>query len=477
MSTGHGHAQGSEDAEQAKWLAEALGSEYRYDHTAERWHHWTGVRWAPDKVKDLHERVIELTTERLKTVNAINVPDDDERKRLVKVYRRLFELSRIESALRTLATSDGYKTDGADWDQDAFLLGCENGIVDLRVNALVDQPGPSLLVTKTTGQKFVPLKEWTVNELRRRAPRFMEFMVEVTSGDPGMIDFILRWYGYTLFGTTEEQKFLILIGTGRNGKGALMNTMRSVIGEYTADTDQNLYMKTRYGAARSDGARADLMALKGKRFAVMEEPEGGQFNEELLKAHTGGVPITARALHSNNVISWVPTHTITFLTNKAPRVEDVGPSMQRRVLVADFRERFDGEREDKHLYDKLKLESEGILAILCWAAKAWYEDGLTIPQRILDASEAYITQNDPIGKALDEFFVVKMGVSAGAKVLYETYLEWHAQSDNPNEAMSLTAFGTNLGNRGFTKKKTEKGIVYTNIRPKTASELAEQPYE
>lgn len=471
---GRTHVRGAEDAEQAQWLAEEFDRGVRYDHTAKRWHIWNGVRWAPDQTRVVQQTVMDLTYERLKAVAVAPNMSDKRRMELMKVYRRLLETGRTETALVALSTMVGYKTDGADWDQNPYLLGCENGIIDLRTNALIPKPTPDLLVSMTTGHNFVPLADGETFE--DRAPRFMAFLDEVTSGDPALSAFYLLWFGYSLFGVASEQRFLILTGLGRNGKGALVTAMRHVFGEYSASADSSLYMRSRYGAARSDGARADLMALRGKRLAVMSEPDGGAFNEEMLKAHTGGDPITARALHSNNVLTWTPTHSITFLTNEPPRVNDVGVAMAARVMVADFRERFDGAKEDKKLYAKLEAEAEGILAILVFFAKAWYdsETGLTLPARIEKASAEYLSSNDPIGHALDEAFIIDHAAKTAGKVLYDAYVDWHNRSDHDEEPLSMTGFLLALKKRGFSAQKTKNANVYLGIRPASALETAEQ---
>lgn len=458
-----------EDAKQAEWLADAFERRVRYDHVAKRWHVWNGILWAPDKTKEVQRQALDLVKERLHALVESDL-GDKEREKAEKVYRRLLERGRLENALDVLTWHPDYKTDGADWDQDPYLLGCENGIVDLRTGQLVKNPGPELLVTRTTGINFRPELDPNVH-----AKRFMSFLAEITSNDGELAMFYLRWFAYSLFGLTTEQKFLILTGLGRNGKGALVTVMRHVFGEYSAAADQNLYMRHRWGSARSDGARADLMELKGKRLAAMSEPDGGAFNEEMLKAHTGGDPITARTLHSALMLTWTPTHTITFLTNNPPTVQDIGPAMASRVMVADFRERFEGAREDKKLYERLKEESEGILSILVRLAVQWYESerGLELPERVLRASAEYLTSNDPIGRALDEAFVFDKAATSGARKLYDAYTDWFARSDIEGDALTLTAFGLLLTRRGFKKTNTRSGVVYTGIRARSAAELAD----
>jgi len=731
---GHDYYRGGEDDEQAAWLARAFERKVRYDHVMKRWHIWDGIRWAPDKTKRVEEAALKLVRERLGVIVNSDLPDK-ARQKAEKDVRKLLDVAKLANALVALSIRSDYKTDGADWDQDENLLGCRNGIVDLRMNALVPDPGPELLVTKTTGHRFIPFvprkalfeaMEDHLRDLGIAEPRFPRFMREITSGDDQLAAFYLLWFGYSLFGHTHEQRFLVMTGIGRNGKGALATLMRRVFGEYTADADQNLYMRSKLGAARSDGARADLMALKGKRIAIMSEPDGGEFAEETLKAHTGGDPITARPLYcltpghrvltrdlrwvpveslrvgdqlwaftedrqsgghrdrrwcasevtatspgeaevlrillssgrslectpehpwlvagrqggvkwieagnlrigdrlpryldtwsdeegfdagwlsgmfdgegslgassrrsytahmslaqregataarvreiagslgialceylqsrhkdvigfhvrgglpeimkalgrirpgrllsrfsatgaslqrvdtdrvigimpigrrpivmmgtssrtylaegygshnSNTVITWTPTHTITFLTNQPPQLRDIGPSMAARIMVADFRERFDGEKEDKRLYDKLGAEAEGVLGILCWAAMAWYvsDSGLQLPERVRKASEEYLGQNDPIGRALAEAFVIERGVQSSARSLYDAYVDWHARSaDEEGQPLNQTAFGLALSRKGLNSAHTRSGKQYKGIRPKSAVELADE---
>lgn len=462
------YAPGGEDAEQAQWLSRELDGKVRYNYATRAWHAWDGLIWAPDKTKDVQERVYRLARQRLNLLAGARM-GEKQRTEAMKIVRRLREQSRCESALAVLATMKGYKTDGSDWDQNPYLLGCANGIVDLRDGSLQTQPSPDSLVSKSTRINYVP---------GAPAERFRKFLEEITSGDAEMAQFLVMWFGYSLFGMTQEQRFLIMTGIGRNGKGALAHVTHHVFGDYDSKASSSLYMKTKWGSARSSEPREDLMKLKGKRLAIMSEPEGGRFNEEMLKAHTGGDPIVARPLYGAE-ITWLPTHSVTFLTNKPPAVDDIGPSMAARVLVAEFRERYEDDREDKTLYDKLVAEAEGVLALYVAGAVAWWRNRETgglndfIPERVRRASEAYINANDPLGRAIHEAFVIDRDVKAHGKDLYDAYVEWHARSDETNDPMTPTAFGLALVARGFNKKRGASGIVYTYIRPKTAFELAD----
>jgi putative DNA primase/helicase len=460
---------GTEDYRQAAWLGQRLRQRWRYDHTAERWHHWDGSRWAPDDGKRIHAEVARVAGAQLGKGGG----GESETRRLTELLKWPVQ----ERALKALSTLDGYGTNGDDWDSDPYLLGVKGGIVDLRLNALVPKPTPDMLVTKSTKVAFHPLKGPA--EFKARAPEFMKFMDQITSKDASMTAFLLLWYGASLFGFTPEQRFLLMVGIGRNGKGTLKHSIIKAVGEYGAQSDANLYMRSKFGAARSDQARADLLAIKGKRITFFSEPEGNRFNEEMLKAHTGGDRITARALHSNNVQSWDPTHSITFLVNNAPEVEDLGPSMAARVMVADFRERYDGEKEDKKLYGILEGEAEGILAILCWAAQAWYTSwrnggGITLPDRVVEQSRQFMERNDAIANWLNERGEYGRDFTSPSQVAYDSYLNWHERSGEPGDPMSNVRWALAMQKKGLTKRKTIAGMVWTGFRLLGAMALADK---
>jgi len=463
---------GTEDFSQAEWVGDVFENKWKFDHSTKQWHQWNGKRWAPDTVNEIKYVVAAHAVKNMEEAGEL------EKKALVRMY----SLNPIERALEALASFPGIGVDGSGWDQDPYLLGCENGIVDLRLNALVPKPTPDMLVTKTTGCNFRPFDGET-EKLSERAPIFTKFLEEVTSKDPDLALFLLLWFGYSLFGFTPEQRFLIMIGTGRNGKGALKHALWKATGEYFAQPDANMYMRTRHGAARSDVARADLMALKGKRITCFSEPEGGLFSEESLKAHTGGDIITARNLYSNVMVSWEPTHSITFLVNNAPEVEDVGVSMAARVMVADFRERYDGPNEDRQLYQKLEGEKEEILAVLCWAAKAWYDQwevektGLEMPARVVAASKYFMSKNDPIARCMNEFFETGLEYDCASAIAYEAYVRWHVGGEEDGEPMSQIKFSQGLERKGFKKERTRSGTRWTGLRPLSAWKLSEKVAE
>ena len=469
------------DAARAGWLAERLGRRVLFNHSTDKWHVFSDKNgiWLPDRDNTVEGLVVKEGREQLLYLATANMP---ERVRIarMKAARKLLDVGTIKKALEALSWRDEYKTVGDDWDTDPYLLGTPNGVVDLRTGKRLP-PDPASRVSMSTGVK---LKDYlTIEEAIGAAPRFMRFLAEVTSGDAELATFYLRWFGYSLFGHTLATKFLILSGKlGFNGKGAMKRLMLHVMKDYAVELDQGFYARNRWSPGANE-ARADLMKLKGKRAAFISEPTG-EFNTEMLKNHTGGDQITARALHSNDVQSWQASHTITFLTNDIPPVADVGLAVADRVLVADFREHFTGSDpsqpgyKDERLDDALRDEAEAVLRILVHEAVKWHEallrgeKGLEpIPARITAASKSYMDSNDAVGPFIEDACALDDDAQVAPKALHDHYMEWFAGQEAEGDPLSLNKFGEAIG-RKFTKRG--KPATWRGIRPLDAMALAER---
>jgi putative DNA primase/helicase len=431
---------------------DGLADRIRYDHARKRWHYWDGVRWRPDQVG----RVYELLRGRLNTWFR-----GTQSSQKAKDLSSLLDMSKKESVLRALSSRAGIGLSGSEWDPDSYLLGCPNGIIDLRDGTFHTEEHPKWLVTRSVRPAYDP---------DATAPLFTKFLGEITAGNMELSKYLMTVLGYSLFASQQEQKFWLFVGSGNNGKGVLTKLVAWLLGDYAAFPSSALYMKTRHGAEQSSAARADLITLQGLRFTPMSEPTGGSFNDELVKAHTGDDPIRARALYSNQEIEFRPTHTIVFSTNNPPRVEDVGKSMARRVRVINFTVDFTPVL-DPLLELKLREEAPGILRMLVAFAGEWFDHGLPEPPAVTLASAAYIEDNDPISGFVSARCAVGRDLRVASRLAYTEFEEW-ARSDG-GESITQTAFGIAMSRR-FRKVKGGAGAVYHGVGLLTAVQQAEQ---
>ena len=450
------------DAPLSKTNSTTFGSAVRYDHGRGRWLYWDGIRWRVDGTRRVYDML------RLTLVYLIGeMPDDDDnmvRKSLISALN----VSKKESVLKSLSARPEVSMKGDEWDTDPYLMGFENGIVDLRTGAFDPKPSPETLVSKSTG---------TIYDPKAKCPKFYSFLRSITGDDEDLVDYLLQLLGYSMFGLQAEQKFWMWVGRGANGKGILARTMLRVLGDYAERPSDELYMRNKFGAAPSNAARPDLVRLMGSRFIYISEPHGGQFNEELLKAHTGDDPILARDLYgkSSEMLTFKPTHKIIVLTNEMPKTDDVGVSMRRRVRVIRFEQDFSPEsgRADFRLEGKIENEAEGILALLVRSAIIWWNEGdagLPEPEKVTEWSREYIEDNDPLSRWEHDMCRFGGDEKGQSALLYGSYLDWCAQ--NGLEPKSQIWMSNQLSKR-YRKERGRTGAIFYGLALKGAVEVAE----
>ncbi|WP_411901781.1 bifunctional DNA primase/polymerase [Methylorubrum thiocyanatum] len=115
----------------------------------------------------------------------------------VKKLRAAQSISRI-NAIVDLARANLRKS-SSDFNIDPFLVGCGNGVLDLRTGELVETDS---IVTRRIGTNYNP-QAW--------CPSFIAFLNQVFDGDCDKIAFIRRAVGYTLTGKTSGQCMFVLI--------------------------------------------------------------------------------------------------------------------------------------------------------------------------------------------------------------------------------------------------------------------------
>lgn len=451
------HDLGSEDGEMADWLEAHLDRGVIFNHGKNQWHlvNEQGL-WLADKVRDV-QRLVDEEAVRAITANALGNHDNKEAMQLVKVFRRLREVSRIESALKMLSARTDYKTDGSIFDQYPNLLGVKNGVLDLDTMKMVDpKKTRALYVSQSMAV------EWPANpnKAAKEAVPFAEFLSDVMSGDSGVVEYVWRLLGYCLLGTSEQEKFWMAVGRGQNGKGTLLKYILWLMGDYGTSLDPALYIRSRYGDPGADRARPEIGNLWGRRYAVTSEPIKGEFNEQVLKAHSGRDPITFRRMRSDILWTFEPTHKLFFLTNDAPKVEDVGPSMRRRARIINFWQDYSA-RPNLKLADELKAVAQGVLVALAYQASEYLREGLPENEQVLKWSETYVNENDPLADFIEECCIVRPGATVTGGALWLTYEKWLTQG-HQEDGLSQTAFGLKMSKK-FNKKHTDKGAVYEGI--------------
>ncbi len=264
-------------------------------------------------------------------------------------------------------------------------------------------------------------------------------------GNKELIGFLRRSVGYGLTGSTQEQCFFVLYGTGRNGKSTFLNTLKALLGDYARQAAAETFMIKK----NSGGPGDDVAMLRGARFVTAIETEENQrLAESLVKQITGGDSMSVRRLYEN-FFEFEPEFKIFLATNHKPNIRGTDEGIWRRVRMIPFAVRITDDEVDLELADKLRDEMEGILTWAVNGCLEWQTDGLQEPEEVWGATEQYRQEMDILGTFLDEVCAIEKNSFAPICDLHRAYQIW--ADENGERGMSKNMLGRRLVDRGFGK--------------------------
>ena len=434
------------DAGNAIRLIKLFGSDIRYVYEFKKWMHWDGSRWLFDE--DGHMFRLAKETARSISQEAANETDESRRRVLLQHALKSENKQQLDSMIQVAKTEKGITISQSQLDQNKYLLGVTNGVVNLSTGGLIDSSKESM-ITKRCGTVFNPNTE---------CPQWLNFVNEITNGNKELADYLKKIVGYSLTGETKEQLFFFLHGHGANGKSVFVNTVQDMLGDYAMQTPVSTIMTRGKGSINNDIAR-----LRGARFVnTTETDEGSRFNESEIKLITGGDMISARFLHKE-YFEYRPQFTLWISGNHKPVPGD-SYSIWRRLILIPFDVRFSENKQDKNLSYKLRAELPGILNWAIEGCLEWQDDGLTTPKVILDATKEYQTEMDRINSWMEDCCSSSASNHNSVKSsdLYKSYKSW--ADDNGEWRMNQRILGTKLAERGFQKRRESRGWVYRGIQ-------------
>ena len=363
---------------------------------------------------------------------------------------------RLNSAVSLAKVEQSVLVAPEELDANPWLLNVKNGVVNLKTAEFLPHNRKYLLT------KLAPVKY----DASAKCPRWEQFLSEVFPGESAdIIPFLQRAIGYSLTGSVREECFFILYGLGRNGKGVLTRVLGELLGDYAGcSVFSSLIERRRDG----NSAQGDIADMNTKRFVVAQESrEGAQLAEAVIKAITGGDIIKARHLYEN-LAEFPPTHKLWLASNHKPDIKGVDTGIWSRVKFIPFGVSFEG-RENKNLKVELLEELPGILNWAIQGCFDWLARGdLGDAESVMSAKQDYRDECDQLQRFLDGECEQAEGFSVSGGKLYCAYKQWC--NDGGDEALTGTAFGRRMPERGFYKTKGVRGVTYHSLRLRNKGE-------
>ncbi|MFQ6550488.1 phage/plasmid primase, P4 family [Aestuariibius sp. 2305UL40-4] len=424
------------------------------------WHVWDGKRWRidPDGIavrrmaQTIHEWIekevpyLQLRSAEQRRVDRLDVirkdlrdfdatyPDLSDEERTEKRQALLAEKEKLNSELwgrgstrarhKTFARSAGNSNsiknllgeavtslhrDVEDLNADPLTVNTMTGILRFDVvDAREDGGGRTASVTLLPHERVVSIagrnRPQYITKMmpadydpEAKCPKFDRALAR-WQPDPEMRAFLQRWFGLSMT-ALPVQKFLYMYGMGANGKSLLAGLMRRMMGDYAT----MVKIESLTGKNRKSGSDAtpDLFRLIGTRAAFTNEPEEGErLQEQKMKEMTGGDEMLVRQLHAD-FVEFTPYFKLAFTGNHKLEIRGTDDGIWRRPLLCPFDVQIPEAERDEKLGDTLfDEERSGILNWMIGGLLDYLEGGLQEPAQVIQATDEYRKDSDPIGDFL-----------------------------------------------------------------------------
>ena len=245
---------------------------------------------------------------------------------------------------------------------------------------------------------YDPLATWT---------QWLKFLNEVFDGDREQIWLLQEWFGYCLTQDTSLQKFMVMAGLPRSGKGTIWRVLRALLGEENSAGFSLFQLAGQFG----------LYPLVGKMVAYAGEAELKHCSDkskilENLKSIVGQDTLNIDRKCQDPFTQVLPTRLI-IACNEVPSFYETTSALADRLLLLRFNVSFAG-REDYDLADKLLTELSGINNwALAGLARLRERGRFFIPTATAKAIEEFKRNNSPTFAFVKDCLNVEKGLDTG----------------------------------------------------------------
>ncbi len=438
----------SEEAFALQFSAQ-FGNDLRYVAAWGKWLAWDGHRWCTDDTLDVYDRARGTCR-----AAAIEVDHPGLAARIAQ--------AKTVAAIEHLARADRrHAAAVSQWDVDPWLLNTPSGVVDLRTGE-VRPAERSLYQTKITAVGPDP---------DGACPLWLRFLHRITGGDAKeqedkaaayeLQQFLRRMAGYALTGSIRDHAMFFLYGTGANGKSVFLQTIAGILGDYSRTAPIEAFTITNKSETQHP---TDVAGLQGARLVTAVETEDGRrWAESKIRALTGGDPIAARFMRQD-FFEFVPIFKLLIAGNHKPSLRGVDEAIRRRLHLLPFTVTIPKEERDPDLSQKIRKEWPAILQWMIDGCLDWQDKGLAAPGVVTDATEQYLSDEDAIGRWLEDACVRNPNAWSATRALFSSWTAWCER--NKEYAGTQKRLAQGLESHGFKAQRTELARGFSGLAVK-----------
>lgn len=376
------------------WADQGATARWRMLLDGDQWLGYRLGRWEQTSkhgpYNDLARYCADLSERYLTRVWAGEI-DDEDREKVEEAARMLLAHNKIQTVLFRAAGHDEFHVRRDQLDTHPTLWPAGNAVVDLFTGEQREHD-PALLLTVGSDVIYDP---------EAACPRFDEFLADILP-DPEVRGYVLRLFGVAMLGEVRAnaQVFTVFVGSGRNGKGALVRTMERLFGAMSVTIDPRALQERKH-----EEHLTEIAKMAGKRLATAQEPEAGKpWNTGRIKSWTGGDRLTGRFMRGDE-FAFTPSHTLIVTANDRPPVPRSDSAFWMRYREVPFEVSVEG-REDPGLESHIAdHELPGVLNRVLEGLSDYLAHGLAEPSAVIAATHDAQSESDHLATWAAEHLV------------------------------------------------------------------------
>lgn len=357
-------------------------------------------------------------------------------------------------------------------NQNKYLFCCANGVIDFQ-EGIFRKGNPEDYISICSPHSYEELDEQRDGDVLTEIRNYLHTLFPVSE----IYDYALHHLASLLIGdTTLNQCLHYYTGVGKNGKSALVNFLRIILGEYAAELDASFYTSERQKRGASS---PELYALIGKRFAFTNEVQQDEkMNEGPMKQLTSGTdPISCRPLFGQ-LVEFIPQVNAVICANHYLKVQSRDHGTWRRIRVLKFVSYFtkDPVHDDPDkpyqfpLIDRLE-EKFKIWApiMLSWMVKIAFQTKgyVKICKMVKEESEKYQKKEDYLMEFTNEYLVSVPDGEIPKGILVKEFNDWYRTTySGKNRSKEIEEYMEKIHGEAVTLKgkgKGWKGIMLKSV--------------
>lgn len=357
-----------------------------------------------------------------------------------------------------------------DFDKDLRYFGVQNGVIDLQTGELLENR-PDLKITKLAGFSYDP---------EARCPRIERALHEWLNNDEEVYDFVISMLAKALNGEAANGNFLVLKGTGANGKSTFFNLVSALFGGYATPLSEATI--TGKAVSTAGGPRTDIVGLVGARVAICSEtPQDAFLRDAVVKQLSGADSISARGLYQAE-FTFKPHALLMLGTNYLPVVRGTDTGIWRRIKVICFDQDYNKHKErcDPDLERKLVAELPGFFNLLLIRLPLVRGKVLNVPKAVSAEVEGYRDKMDAVKQWITSCLVADP--DGAPTTMQELYRDFRSFVHNEGYTWTLAQvsftdrvkshFGRAEDGRFYVRKSHGTNKLF-GFRLKTVAEIEE----